>query len=394
MRRLLVITLLLLSAISVSAQQEPPVPRFEIDSVQVIPDGTMAIFRIGPSASYWQGIWATPPGELYKINLLTGRVVPLALQPKGLVYCLTLPNEERRECQDIYYGVPAYIPDWGHFAWIEVYDDITDPDWFFHTQIGLNMMEAAPGYNGYLPDTVMLGWIDVALLVPALRQAGSLGFYSIVDGPTREGTFKDYMRIYNFRQRHYTTIETAEWDGSNADTQPLHFWVWPEYEGQTLPVGASHDGQWHVFDIDQETITKTAFSPVAEVKGELLQYIYTPIEAGRSWWQVAVADPALSPEEAIQRARELTNADAAESVRAALEAALIAEFSQTGFSLHPGMTAIFDEFQIYDVLGVEREDTLLVPLEWRLAQPPEGESRPLDVEGPIPFPTQEDINRG
>jgi hypothetical protein len=385
MYRILAVVALLLAAISVFAQDEPK-PRFEIDSVQISPDGRLAVFRIAPSANYWQAIWATPPGELYLIDLERGRVFPLALQPQGLVHCLLLPEEEYRTCQQIFYGVPAFLPDGSQIVWTEVYDDVADTEWFFDTRLGYRMVEAAPEFKMYLSDAVLLGWIDVALLVPALRQATNQQVFSISRWPDEDGNFADYLRLYDFAQSQHTTLQLSVSDGKSIDTRPGSFWVWlanPEHGSFTSP---SRNGRWHVFDLNLKQVVETTFGPVAELEGESMRLIYAPTSGGSLWWQVALADPSLSPEEAIARARQLTNADGAESVRAALESALTAEFGQTGFSLHPGMTAIFDEFQIYDMLGVEREDTLLVPLEWRLAQPPEGESRPLEIDGPHPFP--------
>jgi hypothetical protein len=378
MRRLLVITLLLI-AFTASAQDE--IIRFKIDGVQISPDGKTAVFRIVPNSGFWELLWFTPPGELFRIDLESGRVSALALQLEGPEKCLRMNYNEYGSCQEIYYGIPAFTPDGKFIAWHEVYDDITDSEVIFERQLAFRAINSAT--NRYIEIT---SDIVTGTLVPAVMQAHGSVLFSVVDKYKDGKVLRQQAQVYDFEQETYIVIEVLpENSGDNYETMSRH-WVWANDSSYSVLLGAGYDDLWRVFDPIGGHVTTTHLSPIAEIRQETLHYIYATSEFGWLSWQVAVADPTLSSGQAILRARQLMNAGLGEFVRAALEAALIAEFSQTGFSLHPGMTAVFDEFQIYDVLGVEREDTLLVPLEWRLAQPPEGESRPLDIHGPEEFP--------
>lgn len=222
-------------------------------------------------------------------------------------------------------------------------------------------------------------------------QSDSLYVPSLMTGHQNSEVISEYWLEGSWLTRYHVvenTLETFFIEPSLGYPYATPY-AWVEHYGQFLLAFELNDGRWDYYDFNAQVIVTAESRPFATADS---QVIYAE-GVGSS---VKAYDNSLFvlPEQLDPTLRELTNADAAESVRAALEAALIAEFSETGFSLHPGMTAIFDEFQIYDVLGVEREDTLIVPLEWRLVQPPEGESRPLDVEGPIPFPTQENVGRG
>lgn len=240
--------------------------------------------------------------------------------------------------------------------------------------------------------SLLIPWVDVVVLPPYLIQGSDSMMYITTEFPILGGV-KLAGRVYDFSEFRFrngnmkkTFMEFQkdfEWE---IEQPPIH-WIWADYDGKVVLVGGGNNGQWYVYDFEAATITETSYSPVAEMGDETLTYVWmTEGENSSPRWQLTTSGSILSAEETKALIDEYTNRKASDAVLVALGQALTAEFGETGFSLHPGMTLILDELRIYEIMAVEREDTLRVPLEWRLVQPPEGESQPLNAYGPIPFP--------
>lgn len=399
MRRMLVLALtLLLISFTASAQDLTPV-HFEISDIQISPDGRHAVFSVLTSLGEGvepQHLEEEYFKEIFLLELATGIVKPLALQPYGPQPCFER-NPDRyvvRESMCRIYTQPVFLADNSHVVWGGIWSgkNVDGDNSIFYTAVQSYEFETGVLSNRG-DQSLLIPWVDVVVLAPYLMQGGDSQVFTAAEYPIRGGV-SQIGAVYDFSPENFSKgryprsfVTFARDFNADGEIPPIH-WVWADYNGKNVLVGGSRSGSWFVYDLEAAAITETAYSPVADVGGEVLTYIFVPdTEAPLSGhWQITTVDSELQPEEVTAFIREHTNRAAWETIILALGQALTAEFVETGFSLHPGMTAIFDEFQIYDVLGVEREDTLLVPLEWRLAQPPEGESRPLDVTDPIPFP--------
>ena len=385
MRRLLVLTLLLLVVFTAAAQDEIEL-HFEIQDVQISPDGRHAVFSVATFDQLRED-WPSYE-ESFLINLESGTVTPLALQPNGSPYCLTQPND-LKTCRII--GRPVFLADSARVVWGAMQHEEFEGNSVFRAPISWYSIKSQEVISD--SETLLIADDSYSMsMTDFIPGARGLLFNVAWHNDGRTGLSQNLVRVYDFLDDsvHYGDHYTFEVvPDSNGSVDPL-LWLWASDERFTVLAAAGTDGQWYEYHYQNRILVVMKSAPVANIGDETLTYRWLPqSEANPSpRWQLTTVDSELSSEEAMNHMRDYMNVDAAESVRAALEAALVAEFSETGFSLHPGMTAVFDEFQIYDVLGVEREDTLLVPLYWKIVQSPEDEFIRLDIGFPVSFPAR------
>lgn len=381
MRRLIAVLMLMMVGFTASAQDEV-ILKFEVHDIQRSPDGRYALFSIWTSEPE-PYLWP-PYKEHYLVDLNTGLVFPLALQPNGPLPCFTIRRAGDYDC--LLLGRPVFLPDGSAVVWGDMGSEEVDGQYVFRAMLSWYDIESQHLFTD--ANALLYAFDSYAMRLTEFH-AGTRAevfivapFYDHIDGPR----FFNRVRVYDFADgsnavtgKSYFTFEVAM--DTNEDFYPS-VWLWVGGEDAMRLAAAGTDGLWYIYDVEAKTVTATANAPVANAGDETMTYVWLPESDTNSSarWELTVEGSAGSPDVAEALIREYTNSDAADRIHLALWEALDAEFGQTGFSLRPRMTAVFDELRIYENLGVSREDTLLAPLEWRLAQPPEGETRSLDVE--------------